>query len=144
MWIVFAVAASMLWGLLYVLNEQIYKSLSIGFSFFIASLAGTVFFLLLTLQQGVLAKDWYVLVANKNLQWLLAIDIAVFLAAEMCIAMSIAHKNATLAGLIEISYPVFIAIFAYYLFKEETLNVSTIAGALLIFSGIFVIYHFNH
>lgn len=144
MWIVFAVAASMLWGLLYVLNEQIYKSLSIGFSFFIASLAGTVFFLLLALQQGVLAKDWHLLVANKNLQWLLAIDIAVFLAAEMCIAMSITQKSATLAGLIEISYPVFIAIFAYYLFKEETLNVSTIAGALLIFSGIFVIYHFNH
>lgn len=144
MWIVFALTASMLWGLLYVLNEQVYKYISIGTSFVIASLAGTVFFFVLAMQQGVFFKDLHVLSTNRHVQILLAVDIAVFLLAELFIAMSITQKNATLAGIVEISYPVFIAIFAYYIFREDTLNISTIAGALLIFAGILVVYHFNH
>ena len=66
-----------------------------------------------------------------------------FLPADLMIALSISTKNATLAGLVEISYPLFIALFAYFLFKETQINAAIIIGGLLIFSGIFVIYYFN-
>lgn len=136
-------AASMLWGLMYVLNEQVLKNLSISFSYLVTFAAGAFVFLIVSLQQGVLTRDIQVLTSQRQIQWLLALDIAVFLIAEMFIALSITHKNATLAGLVEISYPVFIAIFAYFIFKEDVLNIGVLAGGLLIFSGIFVVYHFN-
>lgn len=45
--------------------------------------------------------------------------------AELLIGFSIVAKNATLSGLIEISYPIFIALFSYILFRH-TLNMATI------------------
>lgn len=143
MWIVYAMVASMLWGLMYVLNEQVFKTLSISFSYLVTFTAGALVFLILSLQQGVLSRDIQVLMSQRQIQWFLALDIVVFLVAEIFIALSITHKNATLAGLVEISYPVFIAIFAYLIFKQEVLNIGVLAGGLLIFSGIFVVFHFN-
>lgn len=65
------------------------------------------------------------------------------LVADVFIGLSIHAKNATLAGLIEISYPIFIVIFAYFLFKEHQLNTATVFGGLLVFVGVFIIYFFN-
>jgi drug/metabolite transporter (DMT)-like permease len=59
------------------------------------------------------------------------------------IALSVKAKNATLAGLIEICYPVFIAIFSFILFKESHVTSSVLVGGLLIFAGIGIIYSFN-
>jgi drug/metabolite transporter (DMT)-like permease len=53
--------------------------------------------------------------------------------------LSIASKNATLASLIEISYPVFVAVFAYLLFREIHVNPSVIIGGLLVFAGVAMI-----
>jgi len=44
-------------------------------------------------------------------------------------------RNATLASLIEISYPAFVAIFAWLLFREWQLNAGVLAGAALVFAG---------
>jgi drug/metabolite transporter (DMT)-like permease len=65
------------------------------------------------------------------------------LAAELCIGLSIANKNATLAGLIEITYPIFIALIGFALIRENNLNVPTALAAVLIFSGVGLIYFFN-
>jgi len=64
------------------------------------------------------------------------------LIAEIFIGFSITAKSATLAGLVEISYPIFIALFSYLLFKSRV-SVSTLIGGGIIFCGIFVIYYFN-
>ena len=53
--------------------------------------------------------------------------------------VSIGQKNATLASLIEISYPVFVALFAYVLFREVALDALTLLGAALVFAGVGVI-----
>lgn len=37
------------------------------------------------------------------------------------------------------AYPVFVAVFAYLLFREIHINPSVIAGALLVFAGVGVI-----
>jgi drug/metabolite transporter (DMT)-like permease len=64
------------------------------------------------------------------------------LIAELCIGFSIISKNATLAGLIEISYPIFIALFSYLLFKNK-ITIPTVIGGIIVFFGIFIIYYFN-
>lgn len=50
--------------------------------------------------------------------------------------MSIGGKNAILASLILISYPVLVVLFAYLLFRKCHLNLGVNAGALLVFAGV--------
>lgn len=144
MWIFYALSASMLWGITYVLGEQIYKKISISTTLALTCAATAAVMFLLSFFRQELKRDFSVLVNDKHLSFLLFSAIVIFVLAEIFIALSITAKNATLAGLIEISYPVFIAIFAFLLFRENQLNAGSFAGAMLIFSGIFVVYHFNH
>jgi drug/metabolite transporter (DMT)-like permease len=48
-------------------------------------------------------------------------------------------KNPTLASLIEISYPLFVVVFAWLFFREMQLNPMTICGGLLVIAGVAVI-----
>lgn len=143
MWILFALCASVLWGLSYILFEQIYKKISVATS--LAIVTFVMFFVMLAISyfSGKLKVDLATIASSKKLTWLVAAGTATAIIADVCIAFSIVTKNATLAGLIEISYPLFIALFAYLLFKENQLTLSTILGGLLIFSGIGIIYFFN-
>ena len=63
--------------------------------------------------------------------------------AELFIALSIVSKNATIAGMIEISYPLFIALFAYLIFRESELNWGIAAGGALIMAGVLTVYWFS-
>lgn len=49
--------------------------------------------------------------------------------------LSIQGKNATLASLIEITYPLFVPIFAYLLFRQMHINASVVLGGILIMLG---------
>jgi drug/metabolite transporter (DMT)-like permease len=57
--------------------------------------------------------------------------------------MAIGEKNATLASLIEISYPLFVAFFAWLFFREVQWNLPTIVGGLLTLGGVAVVYFGN-
>lgn len=74
---------------------------------------------------------------------LLAGCILTLIAAELCINFSIADKNATVASLVELSYPLFVALASYIIFRNSHLNTATIFGGLLIFAGVASIYVFN-
>lgn len=143
MWIIFALGASVLWGLSYILFEQIYKKVSVATS--LAIVCFVMFFVMLAISyfRGEIKPDITAITSSKKLMWLMAGGTLTAIVADVCIALSITTKNATLAGLVEISYPLFIALFAYLLFKENQLTISTSIGGLLIFSGVAVIYFFN-
>jgi drug/metabolite transporter (DMT)-like permease len=72
----------------------------------------------------------------------MALGIAALCIAEFGIGYSIQGKNATLAGLIEITYPLFIALFAYFAFGEAQLSLASALGGTLIFAGVATIYFF--
>jgi len=140
MWAVFAVCASVFWGIVYALDEQIFKHISFYTSFAIATALATVVFIALALTTGSLHKDVGTLMTNR---WVLVLTLAsavAFLIAHILIALSIIGKNATVAGLIEISYPLFIIIATYLLFRESHLSLGTAAGGALIAAGVAVIY----
>lgn len=143
MWIIFAISASLFWGLSYVLNEEIYRKISIFTSLSIMSLA--VFFLTLILAYvtGSLKPDLIEITTSKRLMLYLCSGTLVLLIAELFIGFSIVAKNASLAGLIEISYPIFIILFSYILFKNSV-TIPTMIGGVVIFLGVFIIYYFNH
>jgi drug/metabolite transporter (DMT)-like permease len=48
-------------------------------------------------------------------------------------------KNPTLASLIEISYPIFVVLFAWIFFREMQLNTLTLCGGVLVIIGVSVI-----
>ena len=128
MWIIFALSASVLWGLSYVLFEQIYKKISITSSFAIVCFFMFFVMFFASYFQGSIKPDLMALSSSKKLIWLVAAGALTAVMADICIALSIVTKNAALAGLIEISYPIFIVLFAYLLFKENQLTLSTFIG----------------
>ncbi len=143
MWIIFALGASILWGLTYVLNDHVYKKISVVSSLTIGLLISGVILFIVAVSTGVLKRDVNAIFSSNKLLYLVIAQTAIFILAELFIGLSIAGKNATLAGLIEISYPIFIAIFAYFLYKENQVNLGTLIGGILIFSGVAVVYYFN-
>jgi len=54
--------------------------------------------------------------------------IVTYLIASSLIVFAIKGKNATTAGLVEISYPIFIILFSYIFLKNYHLNRATIVG----------------
>ena len=63
------------------------------------------------------------------------------LLASALLFMSIESKNATLASLIEITYPVFVALFSFILFKHTHINPSVMLGGILVITGAGIIMY---
>ena len=143
MWIIFALGASIFWGITYALNEEIYKKISVSTYLAIASLFIFITTLFISYFSDTLKSDLLSIASSKRLLLYVGLGIVGLIAAELLIGSSIHAKNATLAGLIEISYPLFIALFSYIFFKHS-ITIPTIVGGVIIFAGIFVIYYFNH
>ena len=143
MWIIFSILAAVVWGGDYIFAEQVIKKISL-FSFLAIQLCFAFIIASgIALLSGHLKKDLATVGSSSQLLWFLILGIVAFTAGNLFILGSIHSKNATLAGLIEISYPLFIAIFAYLFFKEAQITFATAIGGLLIFGGVFVIYFFN-
>jgi drug/metabolite transporter (DMT)-like permease len=143
MWLVFAVLASVFWGMSYAISEQIYRHISIYTVMAMDCLILAIGFLIAAFINGVVGTDLRILSTSPKVFWLFVFGVIVFGIAELCIALSITSKSATLAGLIEISYPLFIALFAYIFFKESQVNLGIAMGAALIFCGVAVVYWFS-
>ncbi len=142
MWIVYALCAAMLWGLTYVLRGEIYKQISIYSSLGITYFFFCIILLLFSHLTGRLRADIQTLSSSKTTLGYFAVAFFVLLFAEICIGLSISAKNPTLAGIVEIAYPLFIALFSFILFKQQV-PLSTIVGGVIVFVGVGVIYYFN-
>jgi drug/metabolite transporter (DMT)-like permease len=140
MWLIYAVAASVIWGLSYAAGGRVLQR---GVS--------PVVLFFLDLVFGLAALGAYLTVSGKwssvpaqvrslGPQWVwLAVAVVATTAGNFLIFLAIAGKNATLASLIEITYPLFVALFAWVLFRDAQLTWPTALGALLILAGVVVI-----
>lgn len=140
MWFFYAFLASLLWGVSY---AAVGRVLAKGFpplAYYCCYLAfGTLciggFFLFsgqvpkFAVELRRLGQDWI---------WL-AISVVAAPAAGLLIFTAISEKNAPVAALIEISYPLGAAFFTWLFFRESHLNLQTAIGAALIYSGIIVV-----
>lgn len=144
MWILLAVAASVLWGFTYVIQEFLFRNLAVSTYLAIVSFAMTIFSCAIGISQNSLLPNLKKIFLSRELVIWITLAIVIYIAAELCIGFSIKHKNATLAGLIEVSYPLFIALFAWLLFKQNHLTLSTGIGGILIMSGVAIISFSNN
>lgn len=143
MWVFYAISAAVLWGLSYILTEKLMKDISMASVLISAAIGSFLFSLCLGLGTGSFSSDWDILKKTGAEAKLFIACILVYIAANIFILLSIKAKNATMAGMIEISYPLFTALFAWLLFRESQATAGTFMGAALIIAGIACIYFFD-
>ncbi len=140
-WYVAALGAAVVWGIHYPLVAFALKRVSVVFVLVLTALP---IVLLAPFFQRQLQADLAALMAltTGERSTILALA-ATSLAGAVFLFLSIAAKNATLAALLEITYPVFVALFAWWLFREVHWNASVLAGAALVFAGVMIIVWHN-
>lgn len=143
MWLALAISASALWGIAYALHEQVYKHVSVLTSLTVSYALATIGLLVALVATKAYQNDLATIMGSKQVTLLIGAEALISTLAALLIGLSIQGRDATVAGLIEMSYPLFIIIFTYFLFRENHLTWSVAVGGALIFSGIAVIYLFN-
>lgn len=139
-WYVAALGAAVAWGIHYPLVAFALKRVSLVFVLVLTALP---IVLLVPFFHRQLRADLAVLAGlAAGERWTILALAATSLAGSAFLFLSIAAKNATLAALLEITYPVFVALFAWWLFREVHWNASVLAGAALVFAGVaLIIWH---
>ena len=140
-WYVTALGAALVWGVHYPLVDFALKRVSV-YGVLLLSVLPIVLLMPVFLRD--LARDLDTVrglpVAEQGM--IAAIGLTSLLGAVL-LYLSIAGKNATLASLIEITYPVFVVFFAYVMFRHIHLNASVIVGGLLVIAGAGLIIYNN-
>lgn len=80
---------------------------------------------------------------DKNTLLFFVVVTVLFLCANALILFAIKSKNATVASLIEITYPIFVIIFSFIFFRSVHINRQTAIGGTLILWWIALVYIFN-
>ncbi len=142
-WLVYACSAAVLWGISYTVSEQLMKKISIPGVLLTAALGNIIFALVVGLWRGDFQKDIEALKTADGAFKLMLGSVAVYVGANLCILLATKSKNATMAAMVEITYPLWTALFAWILFRETQMNVGTAFGAALILSGVCCIYYFS-
>lgn len=139
MWLIFAIAAALTWGLDYSLCERIFGyKISPVLLLFFQMLAGTLVFLPFILRAPLRAQISTIF-ANHQLLVLTVASITTAVLGGLFISFSIQSKNATLTSLIEICYPLFTIFFTWLIFHENHVTPSVMIGGLFIIVGVVII-----
>lgn len=132
-WYVPAIGAAVVWGLHYPLIEHALRRVSLTTVVLLTALPMALVALAFPAR---LAEDWRAVAALPRLEQLLIGAIALTsLAGTVLLYTAVRGRNATLASLIEISYPAFVALFAWLLFRQWHWNAGVLVGAALVFAG---------
>lgn len=132
-WYVTAIGAALIWGIHYPLIDHALKKLSL-FSVLLLTVAPLLLVIPFFTQD--ISQDIKTFNGLPRFDQLAILAIGLTsVAASVLLFMSIGNKNATLASLIEITYPAFVVVFAWLIFRELHLNASVIIGGLLIMTG---------
>ena len=142
LWMVYALSTSVLWGLGYVLAEKIMRETAITpvFLMVIMNVIALPVYMALSFFLGQFKVGVGEIFSSGYLIVLLLLAAFSAVGGNILILHSIVEKNAALASLLEISYPLFVVIFSYLILKDAQLNWGTGLGGLLIFAGVVVIY----
>lgn len=132
-WYVTAIGAAIVWGIHYPLVDLVLRHVSIMTVLFVTAVP---IVLLAPFFFRTIARDFG---AWGQLAWdvrgaLLALALT-SLSGSVLLFISISGKNATLASLLEITYPVFVALFAFLLLREVQFSPSAVIGGVFVLVG---------
>ena len=143
MWYLYAITASIFWGIDYALTGEVLKSIQSSTLLTVELFIGFLVMLVITVVSGACRTDVPKLLSSNRISLFVLFTVISFIIGLICITESIGEQNATLAGLIEISYPLFIVIFSWFFFKDSNISVGTAIGGACIIIGVAIILVFN-
>lgn len=129
-----AVFASVLWGLTYCLDERVLASMSVFKLYFLHCVCGAVVAATILLIQGASPAGLFSINTSQSSLPLVGITLVTATAAALSILGSIQLLGANTSAVLEISYPLFVALFSVLLFKGQ-LQLPVIIGGAFIFLG---------
>jgi drug/metabolite transporter (DMT)-like permease len=144
MWFWLSLLAAILWGIDYALTGQVLKWLSFPTLIAIQLFFTTILMFAIAFFSGSWKRDLTLLFSSRAMVVSVGIITLCFALANMMITISIQEKGASVASLIEISYPFFVVLITWFVFKDASVSAPTFVGGLLVFSGIATIYLANH
>lgn len=132
-WYVWALLGAFIWGIHYNFLAKVMQVASPITAYFIP----TILLLLgLPFYYKILIDDIRDILASTTEIKAMTVAIAfTSIVGSISVYKAIHGSNATLASLIEITYPLCVALFAYFILKETHLSVVDVVGGLLIISG---------
>lgn len=134
---VYAIGAAIVWGLVYTIDQKILTQISPLMLILVNSLISLIIALPFVLFDQ--ASGFKSLAQVSKMSWLLIIGTAgLATLASYYIFSSIKHLDASAASIIEISYPFFVVLFSFIVFRT-TPNLAFFLGAGLVFIGSFII-----
>jgi drug/metabolite transporter (DMT)-like permease len=133
-WWGYALLSAACWGIQYVLMETLFRRVDFAAAFSFLSLANG---LLVTVVLWIFypRQNWWKLGESWSVIGLVALYLVFGTGAYLFNALAINEKNATLASLLEISYPLFIILFTALFFRQIHLDLIGMIGAVLILLG---------
>ena len=138
--LIYAIGAALAWGLAYTIDQKILADTSPVIFMFVVFVMGAILLSPIAFSQNVALTSIFALSKPRLLLIFSSAVLAVL--ANYLILTSIQKLGAPLAAVFEISYPFFVFLFSFFILGSE-LNVSVIAGSLLIFAGSAIIMRFG-
>src|ERR1700760_1716998 len=134
-WWLYALISAACWGAQYVLMESLFRRVDFAAAFSFLSLANGI------LVSGILwllypRQNWAKLCESWPLIWMVIFYLIFGSGAYLFNALAINEKDATMASLLEISYPLFIILFTLIFLRQLHLNAIGFAGGGAIFAGL--------
>lgn len=131
-----AFIGSILWGLQYAIWGHKLKNVSASLSLVYYFLGCTVLFGIAHIVMAKKSDTWAM--SGNETKWMI-LSIVLGTVANFLIRLSILQKSASLTSLIEISYPLFVVLFSWILFKDATLSLRTLVGGGIIMLGVIIV-----
>ena len=140
-WYLAALGAAVTWGVYYPLVDMALKRISL-FSVILLSMIPV--FLALPLFLKTVSNDIEtVKLLPASEQWIIYSLGLIGLFGEVMVYLAITGKNATLASLIEMTYPIFVVLFAYVFYRQMHVTASVFVGGLMVLVGSGLIIYNN-
>ena len=140
LWIVLALSASVLWGLGYALSEKVLNTgLHPSILMLLTAIITFPIFIFLAFYLDQFKSGMAIMSSNPKILGMMLINAVCIVVGSYLILLAINMKNATLVNVIELTYPLFTALFAYFLLKEMQFNQWTFIGAGFVVVGISII-----
>ncbi|MBP6945560.1 EamA family transporter [Patescibacteria group bacterium] len=136
----FPILASMTWGIVYTLDQKILKTTSPLLLLAIdACITFLIFIPVLISQRG--ALKGVAMMDRRSIALIIGVTLLTIL-ADFLILFGVKHLDAPTASIIEISYPFFVVLFSFFLFRTS-LSIPFFIGAACIFIGTVIIIKFT-
>lgn len=140
-WAILATAASVMWGLAYAVSEKVLRA-GVHPSILMVSSAmvSLPLFAFLAIYLGQIKPSLAILSAQPSLIAIIVLQALAIVIGSYMVFVAMGMKNATLVNMIEITYPLFTALFAYLIMRDVQLNAWTLLGGLFIMTGLGIIF----